>query len=274
MIRSTSRTIGLGLAAGLVAISVAACSSGNQPTWTYGPVADAGSASDPSANVSGAAVAAQGTSNSAQGATVASVSGTSTSAGAMSAGGMTAGAMSPARPAINAPVGAAGGASAPATAHLQIAIVTGDMIGKQEFPAFVPSDVTLPANSTVTITITNFDDATALPKGSEIYAKAAGIVGGTFTVTPINVSDPNSGTAVPTTLSALDPAAVSHTLTIPALGINVPIAAHARETFTITTGAPGTFTWHCMDPCGAGATGWGTAMAARKGYMEGTFTVA
>jgi heme/copper-type cytochrome/quinol oxidase subunit 2 len=67
---------------------------------------------------------------------------------------------------------------------------------------------------------------------------------------------------------------VWHTFTIPALGINVPIAAHARVIFTIHTGAAGTFTWRCFDPCGAGSNGWGTAMAAMRGFMEGTLTVA
>jgi hypothetical protein len=54
----------------------------------------------------------------------------------------------------------------------------------------------------------------------------------------------------------------------------VPIAAHARVTFTIHTGAAGTFTWRCYDPCGAGSNGWDTAMAAMCGSMEGTLTVA
>jgi hypothetical protein len=92
-------------------------------------------------------------------------------------------------------------------------------------------------------------------------------------VTPIDVKAPNGSAGKTTTISALDPNAVSHTFTIQALGINVPIAAHARETFTIHTGAPGTYSWRCFDPCGAGTDGWGTAMAAKSGYMEGTLTV-
>jgi hypothetical protein len=157
---------------------------------------------------------------------------------------------------------------------LNLTIVTGDMIGRTEYPAYIPSDMVLPANSTVVVTVTNFDDATPLPKGSEIYSRAQGIVGGTFSVTPIDPKDPNGAAGPTRILSSLDPADVSHTLTVPGLGLNVPIAPHARVTFTIHTGAPGTYTWHCMDPCGAGASGWGTAMAAGRGYMEGRFTVA
>ena len=121
--------------------------------------------------------------------------------------------------------------------------------------------------------MTNFDDATALTGGATVYAKAQGLVGGAFTVTPIDPKAPNGWAGPTRTLSSLDPAAVSHTFTIPALGINVPIAAQSRVTFTIHTGAPGTYAWRCMDPCGVGSAGWGTAMAAQAGYMEGSLTV-
>lgn len=177
--------------------------------------------------------------------------------------------------ALSAPMAqtAAYAPAAATTTHLDLAIVTGDMIGKTEFPAYVPSNFSLPANATVVVTVTNFDDATPLTGGATVYAKAKGIVGGTFTVTPIDAKDPNGSAGATRTLSALDPAQVSHTFTIPTLGINVPIAPHARVTFIIHTGAPGTYAWRCFDPCGADPAGWGTAMAARQGYMQGTLTV-
>jgi len=49
--------------------------------------------------------------------------------------------------------------------------------------------------------------------------------------------------------------------------------ADARHV-TIHTGAPDKYAWRCYDPCGAGPMGWGTAMAARRGFMEGTLTIA
>lgn len=157
--------------------------------------------------------------------------------------------------------------------RVSLAIVTGDMIGKTEYPAFVPSDVSLPANSTVTVTITNFDDATPLPKGAEQFAAVSGTVGDVVTVTPIDLKDPN-GSGGPTSIVAkLALADVSHTFTVPGLGLNVPIPAHSRTTFTFQTHGAGSYAWHCMDPCGAGPTGWGTAMAARSGYMQGTLTI-
>ncbi len=164
--------------------------------------------------------------------------------------------------------------NAPAVTRLDLTVVTGDMIGHTEYPAFVPSDFSLPAYATVVVTVTNFDDATALPKGSEQYAKVTGTDGGTLTATPIKVGNPNTAAGPTRTLAAIDPAAVSHTFTIPTLGINVPIPAHSRVTFTIHTGAPGTFAWRCYDPCGADPMGWGTAMGAKRGFMEGTLTVA
>ena len=224
------------------AFAVGACAGSAQgaPTWTFPPVAA------PSAVAGGAPAQAAA----------------APAGGALAAvGGVPNG----------APV-VAGGSSM--VVPLDLTIVTGGMIGHTEYPAYVPSDFTLPANSTIVVTITNFDDATPLPKGSEIYAKVTGTVGGTMTTAPIKAAYPNRASGASQTLAALDPAAVAHTFTIAALGINVPIPAMSRTTFTIHTGAPGTYSWRCMDPCGAGATGWGTAMSARAGFMEGTLTVA
>ena len=170
--------------------------------------------------------------------------------------------------------GATGAAAAAGSPHVYLAIVTGDMIGKKDYPAYIPSSFVLPAYSTVVVTVTDFDSATPLPAALQVYAHASGIVGDSFTVTPIDPATPNAAAGPTTVHTSLDPADVAHTLTAPGLGLNVPIAANARVTFTIRTGAPGTYTWHCMDPCGSGPTGWGGAMAAQSGYMGGTITVA
>lgn len=153
--------------------------------------------------------------------------------------------------------------------HLSLVIATPDMLGTDVGPAFLPSDFTIPANSTVTITVTNFDDPTALPAQ---YATATGIIG-QLSIQPFDPADPNAMGPVTKTAS-LDPdTGVSHTFTVPSLGINVPIAPSAKTTFTIHTGKAGKYTWHCMDPCGTGPAGWDGAMGT-KGYMTGTMTVA
>lgn len=232
--------------ANITAVALAACSGSRpaSPVWTLAPTA----AGD------GAAQAA---------APVASTSSPDSMADMPGMAGMSGGG-----------AGAAAAVSTGAVSYLNLTIVTGDMIGHTEFPAYVPSNPTLPANSTVVVTITNFDDATALPADMKQYASVSGTVADTVQVTPIDPADPN-GSAGPTkAISTLDPKAVSHTFTVPGLGLNVPIAAQSRVTFVIHTGAAGTFAWRCFDPCGDGPTGWGTAMAAKSGFMEGTLTVA
>ena len=262
--RGSLRSLLLPAAGCLAAVAiVAGCAGTTQPTWTEPPAAQAlpGPVTAKVAVPAVTAVQAHAAALPVGGTAMAGM------AGMAAAGGTTAGGAGTA-------AGAAPAGSAASAVHVELTIVTGDMIGRTEYPAFIPSDIVLPANSTVVVTVTNFDDATPLAKGTEQYARAQGIVGDTFTVTPIDPKSPNGSAGATATLSALDPNAVSHTLTAPGLGLNVPIAPHARVTFTIQTGAPGTYVWHCFDPCGAGATGWGTAMKAMSGYMEGTITVA
>ena len=156
--------------------------------------------------------------------------------------------------------------------EVSMSIDTPDMLQTDTGPAFVPSALTVPSNTDVTITIYNFDDATALTGDATKFATATGIVG-SLQVEPIDTTNPN-GPAAGAAQGAvsIDPATVSHTFTVPALGINVPIAAKSRTTFTIHTGAAGTYEWHCMDPCGTGDTGWGGAMDM-PGYMAATLRV-
>ncbi len=245
----------LGLASALV---VGACAGSAQgvPTWTFPPPIANGAPGAPAAATSPSA------------APTASTAATSASAAPVGQTTLAAPSTPP-----NAALAASAVGSGIVT-RLDLTIVTGDMIGHREYPAYVPSDFTLPANSTVVVTITNFDNATPLPKGAENFATVSGTVGGTMTTAPIKAAYPNRPAGATRTLTGLDPAAVSHTFTILALGINVPVPALSRTTFTIHTGAPGTYAWRCFDPCGAGATGWGTAMAAKNGFMQGTLTVA
>lgn len=156
--------------------------------------------------------------------------------------------------------------------HQTLVIATGDMLNDNDKPAYMPSNLVVPANSTVTITVINFDDATALAPGTEQFATAKGIKG-QLEIQPIDSTNPNDASATVTRATSLDPEkGVSHTFTIMQLGINVPIAPMSRETFTIHTGKAGTYTFQCYDPCGGGPNGWGGAMAV-SGYMRGTLTV-
>lgn len=149
----------------------------------------------------------------------------------------------------------------PAHLYLTIAVGIGD-----DNPAYVPSDFSVPRNSIVEVTITNFDDATPLTGTYLKYANVTGTVGDTASVTPIDPADPNGPGAGPAqVIKAMDPNKVSHTFTVPELGLNVPIWPHARTTFTFHTGNSGTYHWACYDPCGG-------AMGAPR-YMSGVLRV-
>jgi hypothetical protein len=137
----------------------------------------------------------------------------------------------------------------------------GTFTSKEHWPAMAPSDVTFGKGDTVVLTIKEYDDApTALPAGSPYGA----VKGGTMTV------DGVAGTDVTN-------ANISHTFTIAALGINVPITKApeggvSTTVFTFTVDKAGSYTWTCMTPCGGGADGM-TGSMATKGWMKGNVIV-
>ncbi len=143
------------------------------------------------------------------------------------------------------------------TVHVNLSVLNGN------WPQFTPTDFTVSKGETVVLTITSFDPGTStLPAN---FAKVSGTVGGTELI---------NGTAV----SQIPADQGAHTLTIPALGLNVVVPAVAvgqksvtvQATFQVTKS--GSFVWQCMAPCGTGPSGWSGPMA-EKGYMSGTMTV-
>jgi hypothetical protein len=141
------------------------------------------------------------------------------------------------------------------------------------------TDLIVPRNALVTITIQNYDGAT--PLLNSYYDTPKGLVGDMMV----------DGQAV----SSVDPTNVSHTFTIHSipqsgqdwLFVSVPITANNNSqvdaagvplqpvstTFSfVTPSRPGHYIWQCIDPCGAGYNGFGGPMST-KGYMSGTFTV-
>jgi hypothetical protein len=141
------------------------------------------------------------------------------------------------------------------------------------------TDLIVPSNALVTITIQNYDSAT--PLLNPYYATPRGIDG------PMMVD----GKAVAT----VDPMNVSHTFTIHAipqtgqdwLFVSVPLTgddstqtdaagmpnAPVTTVFSfVTPSRPGHYIWQCFDPCGAGYNGFGGPMST-KGFMSGTLTV-
>jgi hypothetical protein len=134
------------------------------------------------------------------------------------------------------------------------------------------TDLDVPANSLVRVTILQYDTATGLR--NPYWGGPRGIVG----VMSVD------GKPTPT----LDPDLASHTFAIPDLGVSVPLKgvadnaknqcsvapctlaeAHTTVVFTIRTGKAGTYRWQCFVPCAAGfILGFGGPMQS-LGYMDG-----
>lgn len=145
--------------------------------------------------------------------------------------------------------------------RLYMAVITGKMLNKAGWPAFVPGDFVVPAHTLVTVVIRNFDGGTApLQKGMLQYDKVTGTVG--------NIEELNDNAVVSAVLNKN----VSHTFTIAKLHLNAPIPAGKTVEFTFRTPGPGTYTWQCMAPCGTGSGGWAGPMST-NGWMTGKMVV-
>jgi hypothetical protein len=151
----------------------------------------------------------------------------------------------------------------------------------QQWPYYTPSsNLVLPANSLVTIKITQYDS------GGIIYnpflAEVVGTVDGKATF------DGEERTGI-------DPKNVAHTFTIhqypesdqPSWFVNVPVPANSGNAptdangypkdphvieFSFITGDAGEYIWNCEFPCGTGYVSFGGPMQQR-GWMSGTVTV-
>ena len=193
------------------------------------------------------------------------IAGISGAALALAACGATAAASGPSATSgtATAPTGTA--PSNEAWLYLSVAVVKK---GGDDWPEFVPSSFTVPANSTVHVEIRDFDDgAASIPSG---YEKVQGTTGGSMTLIPSVAGDLSD--AQPQTVQAVDPKNVAHTFTIADTGLSVPLPGSSTVRFTFKTGAAGTHSWQCMAACGTGDSGWAGPMAA-AGYMQGKMTV-
>ncbi len=152
--------------------------------------------------------------------------------------------------------------------HIQLSlnIVINQSGMQNDWPAYSPTNLVVPANSIVTVTLRDYDlGDTALPTNSP-FTTVQG------TVDRLAYADGKA-------YSSLAPEKVAHTFTISQLHINVPLPGDAPKgatsdtiTFTFHTGKAGTYTFQCFDPCGTGSSGWEGPMVT-KGYMMGTLTV-
>ena len=166
---------------------------------------------------------------------------------------------------------------------LTLVITTGNMynssVGDQ--PAYYvltshglesSADISLPANRLIELTIVNYDDGNANLTSSS-YANVQGTVNGTITYVNndvVNSTQGQNGIAVKGSqiVSSVPPAQVAHTITIPSLGINIPVPVSSTVTAFIKIDKAGTYTWLCETACGSGATGLEGAMST-PGWMTG-----
>jgi hypothetical protein len=149
---------------------------------------------------------------------------------------------------------------------------------KNETGAWEHSTVwTLPAHALVHVTVYQFDGDSGLR--NPFLARPQGVEGNVMQVDG-------------KTLEVIGPTLASHTFTIAALHLVVPLIgvpdkaknqcdaapcsldkAHRTITFSFRTGAPGHYRWQCLVPCAAGFIyGFGGPMQT-IGYMDGFLNV-
>lgn len=135
----------------------------------------------------------------------------------------------------------------------------------------------VPANSIVTIVIAQDDTPSGLR--NPFWAKAQGIVGGTFHMKYYDdQGNPQEGD-----FSHIDDAAnAAHTFAIPELGVfvpleglsaNAPANSYNEITFSFRVGKAGVFHWQCFVPCGSGTIYGNGGPMQTVGYMGGFLVV-
>jgi P pilus assembly chaperone PapD len=138
------------------------------------------------------------------------------------------------------------------------------------------AQIVLPAHREIELVIVNYDDGSANLSSSQ-YENVAGTINNQMTVvnnTMVNSTMTSSGIQVrgAETVGSLPADVISHTFTVPSLGINVPVGTSSTEVVYFTVDSPGTYAWFCMTACGGGANGLIGAMST-PGWMTGSMVV-
>ena len=126
------------------------------------------------------------------------------------------------------------------------------------------ANIALPAHRLIEVIIMNFDQGNASLVGPQ-YENVTGTINDTMTFynnNAMNATEGPSGIMLQgaQTVTSLAPPKeeyLSHTFTVPSIGLNIPIAAESTEVAYFATGGPGTYTWLCESLCGSGDSGLG-----------------
>ena len=158
------------------------------------------------------------------------------------------------------------GTPSTSSTHVTMDIVVNQPGLQKDWPAFSQSNLVVPANSLVTVTIRDYDLGNTPMLQNSPFTSVQGTVGTVATVDGQNYA-------------SLAPDKIAHTFTIPQLNVNVPLPGDGAQgkdyntvTFSFRTGAAGTYTFRCYDPCGTGPMGMMGPMMT-QGYMIGTLIV-
>ena len=138
------------------------------------------------------------------------------------------------------------------------------------------ANVVVPANRLIKLVIINYDDGSASLTSSK-YESVSGTADNQMAIvnnTAINSTMTSSGIEIrgAMTVGSLTADEISHTFTVPSLGINVPIEISSTTVVYFTLNSPGTYVWECMTACGAGVEGLLGAMST-PGWMTGSLVV-
>ncbi len=137
------------------------------------------------------------------------------------------------------------------------------------------ANITLPAHQLIKLVIINYDDGGANLTNPQ-YAAVSGTQNNVMTyVTNDNVNSSEGAQGIQVsggqTVSSVAADNISHTFTIPALNLNLPIPPSSIVVAYFTLSQTGVFTWFCFTACGSGPTGVQGAMLT-SGWMTGSMT--
>ncbi|HYB23710.1 MAG TPA: hypothetical protein VED41_07925 [Solirubrobacteraceae bacterium] len=153
---------------------------------------------------------------------------------------------------------------------------------------YCPStSIKVPAYTTVTVTIKQYDTSTALH--NPFFDQVRGTVGDVMYVNgrPVREVSPEAPGHTFTIQTPPDTRETNLFVNVPLPGVaenapsNATVAGHSYPqpnviVFKFKTGSPGRYVWHCYVPCGTGLSGgqegFGGPMST-TGYMAGTVTV-
>lgn len=146
--------------------------------------------------------------------------------------------------------------------HLYLTIAFNPATGMDEY---FPANFTVPVNTLVIVTITNYDNGTNVVAPQ--YAQVTGTADGTATAIMAGSSAPQSYSSLPLTN-------IAHTLTLMQgpVHLNVPVPPAGPTglptvvQFSAEFTQVGSFVWNCMAPCDSGSM-------ATPGLMAGMITV-